>query len=193
LDGLWFVSRGEWLSELCEKGHAKLDGFETIDGVRCPRLIVEEQTGGKCPVLLDPEHAFLPRIVHYTGKNEITEYRQLNGVWIPWAGTYDEDHWEMVDAGVNEDLDPRLFEPPIAVGTDVTDNISGARYIHGGNVNRQQGEERIIGEARENLDRLGQPIAATPGGVSAVTWMGIILGVSCTFLLIAFWLSRRGS
>lgn len=211
LFGLWFQKQGEWLVDLLKQGIGSIEGYKSIDGSKCPSVVLNFHPHGMS-VVLDPRHDFLPREARTNGKayfeQRVLEFRKLDvGIWFPSTGILRfidekgniemEKPWQIVEVAVNRPLGDSLFRPAIPPGTLVKDTTSSQTYYFGATTHRDEIERGIASQAKTNLAsssaaaRSEKPISAVPNLFPLGFWSGGFVGIAIVLLFVAWWLFRR--
>jgi len=207
LYGLWFPRNNGWLGSLLAAGKGTFDGYETMNGIDCPKVSVERAPGVFVTVILDPEHGYLP-VVAEDGKQtfylHVRTFREFHpSVWIPDLGeshtydqgkVYDTKEWRIVEVALNRDLPTSLFRPNIPKGTLVVDSLRGD-YYRQGMPRRSPNRQQMAREARENLDNLPEPgsdLSAVPQPFFWRRWgANVLILISVVLVSTALWLWWR--
>jgi hypothetical protein len=149
---------------------------------------------------IDVENSALSRF-----ECDTTEFRKLEcGIWFPWAGTFTIHYgdgysgkspaivskWRVSSITVNEPADSKLFEPPMAIGTFVTDVFRQKTYYHGQDSARPEIEADRVRKAQDNLPPRA-PVQAQRPVEPWLKWSVGFAGLAIILLGVAYLLRPR--
>jgi hypothetical protein len=209
--GLYDAPYAQWLGDKLGRGGATLEGYESIDGVRCARLRLELGRFGDRMfyqiVWLDPAHDFLVKRVYPDPEKpkggrclHVEDYQRVGGIWFPRRGcsfdyggaARDGDRWLVTEAAVNLPLDAKFFEQPAPQeGTIITDP-SGMVRTFGEKRPGAAREAQIAQEAQRALASSRTQASAQRPWTWTFYWSAGLLAVSAALLVVGVVSFRRG-
>lgn len=154
LAGLWWTYERQWFADLMAEGLIEYHSTELLDGVEMLKVAAPIRRPSAptlfLDLILDPRHQYLPRSVSTReppGSNSgasftVDEFEEASpGWWFPKRVTMHTAFFtvpsEAVEIEMNPPLTPQLFQPPLPVGTSVTDLVHGTSYIVGGEAGKK--------------------------------------------------------
>jgi hypothetical protein len=106
-----------------EKGHTvEYIGKEDVEGTECYKLKLARKNSGEQTVFIDPDSYLMIRVVSKRKamgqemeiKVDLSDYREVNGIKIPYSITQPFGTVVFKSVKVNEPVDEKLFAPPSA-------------------------------------------------------------------------------